>query len=780
MATAVIPVLLVLLGAFSRLIPHPPNFVALGALALYSGARLPRRVAWVVPLAALALSDFVLDFGTGRRALSLVRLTIYGTFAAIVFAGRLARVGASFARLAALSVSASVLFFLTSNLAECTGNPIYPKTAAGLLSSYVAAIPFFWNTLAADLLGTAVFFSADAWARRRTARDPFARRRRLTAAAVLGGLLVAGSSSAQNVPPASESVVVTATSVAEDEKEIGSAVTVITKEEIQRRETASVSDLLRTVPGLDVVTLGSPGSQTSLFTRGTNSTQTLVLVDGARMNSPFFAGYDWSAMTTENVDRIEVVRGPFSALYGSDAIGGVVQVFTRSPAQGVFGRATGEVGNLGQGRGSGSFSIGEGIFGATGSYSYNAFDGDRPNTDWRQRNGSARLEARLSEGSRIAVEGSILDGEVGNPGAVGSPFASPTARGLFREERLAVPGNFALSDSNHIDVLFANVRSKPGFNDVGFESQTDARTLQARVADTQKLGDHQLTAFGNWERWSVDDGSNFGPNLTDQRTTIWGVGAQDAVTLGPVTVTAGLRYDHHSVFGEAWSPRGTISWLSADGAWKVRASGGTGFRAPTVGELYYPFSGNPDLKPERSVSYEVGAERYLDAVGGRAEVSLFWNDLTDLIVYDFNQQLNRNVGRARTRGVEVGWRQSVLPNLAVDANYTYLDAQNLVTDERLVRRPHHSAGLGVDWRPIPAVEVYPRLIFVGSRPDVSEVSGPVTDPSYLRVDFTGRWQATDLLAPYVRLTNAFNHQYDEAAGYPNPGRLVSGGLDVRF
>jgi outer membrane cobalamin receptor len=116
----------------------------------------------------------------------------------------------------------------------------------------------------------------------------------------------------------------------------------------------------------------------------------------------------------------------------------------------------------------------------------------------------------------------------------------------------------------------------------------------------------------------------------------------------------------------------------------------------------------------------------------------------------------------------------------VDANYTYLDAQDLVADAPLLRRPHHSAGLGVDWRPIPTIEIYPRLLFVGSRADVSEVVGPVTDPSYLTMDFTGRWQVTEIVAPYVRLTNAFNHAYEEAAGYPNPGRLVVGGLDVRF
>jgi vitamin B12 transporter len=762
-------VLLVLFGALSRLIPHPSNFAPLGAIALYAGARLPRRLAWAVPLAAMALSDFFLDVGTGRAAFTLVRAADYAAFAAIVLLGRGVAGRMRVAQIAALSAAGSTLFFLVSNLAEWARDPLYPKTPAGLALCYAAAVPFFWATLAADLLGTAALFSLDA----------LSRRARLAALVSAAALCIASPPlNAQQVPPASESVVVTATSVPEEEKEIGSASTVITREEIERSETPVASDLLRYVPGLDVVALGTPGAQTSLFTRGTNSTQTLVLVDGARMNSPFFAGYDWSSLTTENVERIEVVRGPFSALYGSDAIGGVVQIFTRAPEAGLSGRATGEAGNQGQGRGSASFSAGEGIFGATGSYGYSAYDGDRPNTDWRQRNGSARVEARLSEGNRISLEGSILDGEVGNPGAVGSPFASTTARGLFREERVALPGTFALSESNQLDVQLATVRSRPGFRDVGFESQTDAQTYQTRVADTARLGNHQLTGFASWEKWRVDDGSNFGTNIDDGRTTMWGVGAQDAVTVGAFTVTGGLRYDHHSQFGSAWSPRGTVSWLSADGLWKLRASGGTGFRAPTVGELFYPFGGNPELKPEKSVSAEVGAERYVGS--GRAEVSVFWNDLTDLIVYDFTTQTNENIGKARTRGVEVGWRQPVRAGLFADASYTYLDAEDRTTGGPLLRRPHHRASLGVDWQPLPGLDLYPRVIYVGERPDASEVSGPVTDPAYVRVDFTGRWQATGNLAPYVRLTNAFNHQYEEASGYPAPGILVAGGLDVRF
>jgi vitamin B12 transporter len=763
-------VLLVLLGSFSRLVPHPPNFVALGALALYAGARLPRRWAWVVPLAAMALSDVFIDFGSGRAAISGVRVTIYATFAAIVLAGQGLREQPGVGRLAALSLGASTLFFLTSNFAEWLADPRYPKTPAGLGLCFAAAIPFFWATLSADLLGTAGLFGLHALSRREQAR--------VLATAVALLACVAVPASAQQVPPASEEIVVTATSVPEDEKQVGSAITVVTREELEKHESVVVSDVLRSVPGLDVTQSGTPGSLTSLFTRGTNSTQTLVLIDGVRMNSPYFAGYDWSGLTTENIERIEIARGPYSALYGSDAIGGVVQVFTRPGAEGLSGRATGEAGNQGAGQGSAFVSFGQGPIHASGAYRYVAFNGDRPNTDWRQRNGSASLQAQISEASRIGVEWGLLDGEVGNPGPLGAPS---TARGFTHEGRLAVPGSFALSAANQLDVLVAGVRSQPAYRDTagGFESQTDARTFQASVSDTAKLGAHTLTATASWERWQVSDESNFGVNLDDARTTLWGAGVQDTVAFGAFTVTAGLRYDHYSSYGDAWSPRGTISWLSPDKLWKVRASGGTGYRAPSIGELYYPFSGNPDLQPEQSVSWEAGAERYIGS--GRAEVSFFWNDLKDLIVYDFNQAKNFNVGRARTWGVEVGWQQAILPTLAANATYMYLKTEDLETGGPLLRRPENGASLGLDWHPIAGVALAPRLLYVGTRADSDPLTGdPVEDPAYLRLDVVARWQATANLAPYLRMINATNHQYEEAAGYPAAGRLVAGGLDVKF
>ena len=233
---------------------------------------------------------------------------------------------------------------------------------------------------------------------------------------------------------------------------------------------------------------GTPGSLTSLFTRGTNSTHTLVLVDGVRMNSPYFPGYDFSALTTENIERIEIVRGP---VLGALRLGRDRRrrpdLHADAPPQGVSGRATGEAGNQGQRQGSAFVSAGEGPFSG---------DGELPLRRVRRRPPQHRLAAaqRLGrvwrrgfpEASRIArrrVRSSTARSATRARSAPRAPRAD-----FFREERLAIPGSFPLSGANHLDVLLAGVRSKPGYRDTagGFSSQTDAETLQARVADTAR------------------------------------------------------------------------------------------------------------------------------------------------------------------------------------------------------------------------------------------------------------------------------------------------------
>ena len=762
--------LLVLLGALSRLLPHPPNFVAMGAIGLFAGARLPRRWAWVVPLAAMALSDLVIDWGTGRRAITPVRIAVYGSFTLMVLAGRLFARKARAGRLAALSIGGAVFFFLTSNFADWVTFTTYPPTSAGLSLCYVAAIPWFWNTLAAELAGTAVLFGLDALARREAARRAV---RRATA-----GLLVAiaaASAHAQTPPPVSENVVVTATAAPEEIENVGSAVTVVTREEIERNGWRTVQDVLRSVAGASVAQSGGPGSQTSVFLRGANSTHTLVLVDGVRVNSAFFPGYDFSLLSTENVERIEVVRGPFSALYGSESIGGVVQIFTRPAGDRLAARLVGEAGNADQREVSAFATAGSGAFGIAASARDRKEDGDRANDDWRERSGSIRLEGRFGE-TRVALEGSIADGDLGLPGPVGAE--TPDNRYSPREERLTLPATFHPADGHAATVTLGWVRSYPSFDSPSFHSKTDARTLEARAADTFAIGSQRVTAFAEWQRWKVDDSSNFGVNLDGEHATIWSVGAEDTVELGGGwTVTAGARYDDHSRFGSVWSPRGTVAWRI--GRWKLRASGGTGFRAPSVGELFYPFSGNPNLDPERSTSWDAGADYELP--GGRASVSLFWNDYRDLIVYDFAAGLNFNVGRARSRGAEVAWRQAIARPVAVDAGYTYLDTEDRDTGLALLRRPRHSGFLGMTVAPAAGLEISPRAVFVGRRADVLALSTTtrIETPSYVRVDLYARWRM-GRFSPYVRAQNLTDRSYAEVEGFPATGRRIAGGLEVEF
>jgi len=197
-----------------------------------------------------------------------------------------------------------------------------------------------------------------------------------------------------------------------------------------------------------------------------------------------------------------------------------------------------------------------------------------------------------------------------------------------------------------------------------------------------------------------------------------------------------------------------------------------------VGELYFPFVGNPSLKPEHSISYEVGAERYLP--GGRVELSFFWNDFRDLIVYDFARFQDFNVGRARTRGIEAALRQDLTPALSVDVGYTYLDAKDRETELALIRRPRHRAFMGASWKAWARLTVSPRATLVGSRPDNDAITGQrVQSPSYVRFDLFTRYDLGPV-APFARLENLADRRYEEVDGYPAPRLRFAAGLEARF
>jgi vitamin B12 transporter len=581
-------------------------------------------------------------------------------------------------------------------------------------------------------------------------------------------------------------VVVSAEAGPEPAASLGAVATVIDAAEIAASKATTVLDLLRTVPGLDVVQSGGPGTVTSLFLRGMASTQTLVLVDGVALNSPFFGGTDLSALSLANVERVEVVRGPFSALYGSEAIGGVVRIFTRKAPGGgeASGRATLALGNRSAKEGFAEVALGSGPLTGSAGFRRSLTDGDLPNEFFAVTNASASVTASLTDALRVGLVVRRDEGRTGIPFSEGT--ATPHRSTTNETTTFEAPVSYALSPKASIEASFRWVKDSPTFSDpdaVFSSSSTDARRAGARAVLRTVLGAHRLAAGADWERTLVSSGSNFGVDLEDASTRTFALFAEDRIVLAGerLVATAGLRWDDHSAFGSAVSPRATLAWRVTPSL-KVRAAAGSAFRAPSTGELYFPFSGNPSLRPEKSSGWEAGFEKTL-AGGLIAEATLFWNDVRDLINFDAVTLTNRNIGRARTRGIEVALRTPVGARSFVRASYTYLDAKDLDAGTFLVRRPRHRASATYATTFGSGGSLSLTTMWVGARPDRDAVDFTrlVEDPSYLRVDAALTLPEIALsLAPFVRLTNLLGREYVEASGFPAPGRRLLAGLEASF
>ena len=601
-------------------------------------------------------------------------------------------------------------------------------------------------------------------------------------------LLVPLTLLAQSVPPVEAEMVVTADARPEPLRTLGVAATVIGADEIERSKATSVADYLRTVPGLDVVQSGGVGTVTSLFLRGTNSTQALVLVDGVKLNSPFFGGADISSLSTANLERVEIVRGPFSALWGSEAIGGVVQLVSRRDAgeKGFEGRVTGALGDGAAMQGTADVAARTGAFTFTGGFRRATADGTLPNEFFAVTNLSGGVEVALGDGSHAGVVLRRDSGVTGIPfaGGVATPYRKTTAEATT----LAVPVFFALDAKTSVEASFLASRDQPTYSDradpFGYTaSETDARRVGGRLVVSHEFGANRLSVGSDYERTSVRSADSYGVSLDGETTGTFSLFAEDRLSLDHdrLVVTGGLRRDANSAFGAAWSPRGTVVYLVTP-ALKLRAAAGTAFRSPTTGELYYPFSGNPDLKPERSTSVETGVEVAI-VRGLWFETTLFRNDIRDLIQYDPQSFTNENVGRARTQGVETVLRGDLGRGFIARASYTFLDATDLETGLPLLRRPKNTVAATVGRSFASGASAELTGTWVGSRldGDATDFTKIVEMPAYLRVDVSAtlpRFFGT--VSPWVRVTNLLGASYAEVSGFPAPGRRFLAGIEASF
>ena len=573
-------------------------------------------------------------------------------------------------------------------------------------------------------------------------------------------------------------VTVTATGAETPLEEVPLPVTVIDREEIADTQEESVADLLRRVPGLVVARAGDEGSVASVFTRGTESDHTLALFDGVRLTSPYFGGYDWSLLPTAGIARVEVARGPFSARWGADAVGGVVNVVPARATDGLGASLLAEGGQDDWRRLEGVVSwAGDGVDVYASGVDREG-QGELDNSDFDLRQVLVDAGWSWGEGSRVAVLVQDLVSEIG------IPFSDPATLTPNRRQRadqrlLAVPLRIRVTDAWDLELVPSAVERELSFRDpddpLGFTaSDTAADTVQARLTSRHGIGDHELSWGGEWREDEVTDSSVYGVNLEGATTSVASLFVQEVWRAGDdLNVIAGARWDDADEWGSQLSPRLAVGWRPVDRL-ELRAAYGRAFRQPSVGELYFPFSGNPELEPERSESAELGLGWLAGA--SRLQLNAFATRIEDLVDFDYATYSFANVAEAEMRGVELAWDAPLATALVSTAQLTWLDAEN-EAGEPLLRRPEWSASWtlhGELWGPLGGALT---VIWVGSRPDVDPTTFERVElGSHVTADLSLACELLTGLEVVLRVRNLADESYQEIAGYPAPARRITGGL----
>lgn len=614
-------------------------------------------------------------------------------------------------------------------------------------------------------------------------------------------------------PPPRHDVVVTANRVETPEKEVASSVTIITSEDLVRTRKTSVLDALREVLGLSVYQNGGSGAAASVSIRGANNEHTLVLLDGLELNDPInpSRSFDLAHMPLGQVERIEILRGPQSPLYGSDAMGGVVNIITRtgrgkpslvlSSEAGSLGSFAGNLGVQGSSGGAdyafaGHLARTAGVSAASAAYPGNVEKDGHRNLSLSAKFGLAVApETRLSltlGATRARTEIDNFGGPGGDDPNSVQDYAASLARLQFRnlspngswERTLSVSWLQAKRDysnppdeSHPLDSEEAAYRSaliKLDWQNNFFLGPS--HTLTAGAEFEQEEGRSDYTAESAWgpveSRFPSTRAGSAGLYVLDR----WSLG-------GRMFVSTGLRADRHSRSGSAVTFRVTPAYLFHSTGMKLRAAIGTGFKSPSLYQLFAPGTswgpiGNPDLRPERTTGWEAGLEQRLSGERLVLGLTYFRNAFRDLIDFDFTLGYV-NVGRARTAGVEISLESRPASQVLFRAAYTGLRAVDLTTGEGLLRRPRDKFSAGLSVPLFGRADLSASVLYTGRRldRDFSEFPYPtVTLPGYALLGLALAAPVGPGFDLFLRLDNLLDARYEPVWGYGAPGFTLSAGL----
>jgi vitamin B12 transporter len=632
---------------------------------------------------------------------------------------------------------------------------------------------------------------------------------RFAAVSVFSALFVVTSA----VVRAEDTVVITATRTEQSLSEVGQTISVLDAEEIHRRQSDTVVDLLRNLPGVTFARNGGVGTTTSVFIRGAENEQTVALIDGVKLNDPSSpgGGFDFGNLLVGNIARIEVLRGSQSVLWGSQAIGGVVNVTTTEPADELAANMRAEygwrntrelVGNVSQKFGRLSASVGAGEFRTDGISAFDERRGGRERDGYRNFGANAKFKIALTDDVSVDLRGWYSNGKSDIDGFPAPTFTLGDTREYARtRETIGYAGlNVALLDGrfhNRIATSYTDTQRKNIDPDAELPETFNAKGENTRF-EYQGILDitsSVRTTFGLESEHSRFDSASPPFSTTRGNARINSAYAElVAKPLTGLTTTIGVRHDDHDEFGGKTTTGASAAWSPNDGDTVLRASFSEGFKAPTLFQLQSDF-GNSLLRPESARGGDVGVtQRLLDR---KLEVgaTVFRRDSRDLInfvscfgvtggicdarpngTYD-------NVARARAQGVEIDAVLKPIDALSVQANFTHAKAENrssgtTVFGKNLARRPRETASLLMDYRFMFGLETGVTVTYVGESFDDAVNARRVS--SYDIVDLRAAYPLTQNVELQARVENLLDEQYETIFRYGMPGRATYVSVHLRY
>ena len=581
-------------------------------------------------------------------------------------------------------------------------------------------------------------------------------------------------------------VVVSATKIEEPVEETTSRVVIIPWKTIDSKGTEFIGDILKDIPELNLVQNGGQGKLTEVFLRGGSPSQALVMIDGVKVKSTTTGSFDFSGITSDDIERIEIVKGPQSTIYGSEAMAGVINIITKKGRDKIHADLIFEGGSFGTHKTTALVSGSSKTLDYRFTTAYFNADGISTAKEGVERDGytnalfSTKLDIKPSEIFNIELTGRYYYDRSELDDYNYTTRRSVDALNYIQHGHhfvVSAKGRLYLFDKWEQILTFSDTKDSLKTRDTdtswnNFDIITGMETIDWQH-NLYLSSSYTLTAgFEN----RLEKGENKDNFTTSIYNNAFYMNNKFSLFNDWLHIDAGIRLDDHKTFGNEYTYRLGAVYDIKPADLRIIASYGTGFRAPTFNELFYPNYGNPSLKPEESWAWEAGLEK--DLLDNKLSLSLTYFDQNyeNLIQTDPLTWTAVNIGKAQVKGIETGISTRITDNITVKSTYTNMDTENKDTGERLTRRPKDKLGITAQYS-TDNITMLAGYTFVG---EVYDSSAGRNLASYSLVNLSGSYKLIKNFTLFARIDNLLNEDYETAGGYNTPGFSAFAGIKVEI